>query len=246
MRLFNERSGDHRAVLQHIIQIDQITVVHMLGVVIRIMEVDNTCLVSLHHLRGKQNAAGNILGHLASHVVPLHRVDGGILVGVLLLDLFIVALNQTQNPVVGGVGLAHQAAGIAVGNILLGHLERAMRHDGLLHQILNFLDGGAVTHLLAGNPDTFGNPLDLQRCHANLFVNRIVGLGDGHLYLRDVKNDFRAVSLDDFHWVALLFSIGGQFFCTTYYTTYCGFVKWRTQNMESIFISAKKLPNSIL
>ena len=48
--------------------------------------------------------------HFARHVVPLYAVDDRVLVGVFLLDFFVVAFNQGQNPVVSGVGLADQGA----------------------------------------------------------------------------------------------------------------------------------------
>ena len=105
MGLFNEGTGDDGAVLQHILQVYQIAVVHMLGIVVCIMEVDDTGLVSVHNLPGQENPAGNVLGNLTGHVVPLHGVDGGILVGVFLLHFLVVALNEAENPVVGGVGL---------------------------------------------------------------------------------------------------------------------------------------------
>ena len=47
MRLFDERAGDDRAVLQHVLEIDEVAVVHMLGIVIRIVEVDDTGLMRL-------------------------------------------------------------------------------------------------------------------------------------------------------------------------------------------------------
>ena len=77
----------------------------MLGIVVCIMEVDDTGLVSVHNLPGQENPAGNVLGNLTGHVVPLDGIDGGVLVGVFLLHFLVVALNEAENPVVGGVGL---------------------------------------------------------------------------------------------------------------------------------------------
>ncbi len=44
----DEGTGDDGAVLQHILQIHQIAVVHVLGVVISVMEVDDALPVGLH------------------------------------------------------------------------------------------------------------------------------------------------------------------------------------------------------
>ena len=69
--LLDERAGDDRAVLQHILQIDQIAVVHVLGIIIRIMEMDDALLMGLNDIRRQQKPAGNILAHLAGHIVAL-------------------------------------------------------------------------------------------------------------------------------------------------------------------------------
>ena len=44
----DQGAGDDGAVLQHILQVHQVAVVHMLGVIIRVMEVDDALIVGLH------------------------------------------------------------------------------------------------------------------------------------------------------------------------------------------------------
>ena len=56
MRLFNQRAGNDRAVLQHILQIDQIAVVHMLGEIIRVVEVDDALVVRVDDVLRQQHA----------------------------------------------------------------------------------------------------------------------------------------------------------------------------------------------
>ena len=204
MGLLDKGAGDHGAVLQHIIQIHQIAVVHMLGIVVGIVEVNDAGLMSRYNFRGQQNPAGDVLTDLTGHVVTLNRVDGGVLVGVLLLDFLVVALDQAEDPIVRGVGLPGQGTDVAVGNVFLGNLKGAMGHDGLLHQILNLLHGGAAAHFLAGNLHALGNTLDLQRGHPHGFISGFIGLGDSHDNFFNVKNNFRAVSFDNFHRVVLL------------------------------------------
>ena len=51
---FNEGAGDDGAVLQHVLQVHQITVVHVLSIIVGVMEVDDALLVSLHDVRGQQ------------------------------------------------------------------------------------------------------------------------------------------------------------------------------------------------
>ena len=100
--LLNEGARDDGAVLEHVVQIDQVAVVHVLCEVVGIVEVDQAFLVCLDNVRGQQQAGGQVLGDLTGHVVALDAVDGGVLVGVLLFDFLVVALDQAQNPLVGG------------------------------------------------------------------------------------------------------------------------------------------------
>ncbi len=94
MGFFNEGAGNHRTVLQHVLQVYQIAVVHMLGVIIRIVEMDNARFMSLHNFLRQQNAACNVFRYLARHIVPLHGVYRGVFVGVFLLHFLVVALNE--------------------------------------------------------------------------------------------------------------------------------------------------------
>ena len=220
MGLLNQRTGNHGAVLQHILQVHQITVVHMLGIIVGVMEMNDATLMGCHNLSRQQNAVGDILRDFARHIVTLHRIDGGVFVGVLLLDLLVVALNQAEDAVIGGVGLAQQAAGIAIGDIFLGHLESAMGHDGLFHQILNLLHRGAAAHFLAGNLYPLGNAANLQRSQTHLFFHGVVGLCNGSVNFFNVKVGFSTVSLNNLHAEFLLFCLGARLACRSHYILY--------------------------
>ena len=129
----DEGTGDDGAVLQHILQVHQITVVHVLGVIISVMEVDDALPVGLHDLLRQQDALRDVTAHLAGHVVPLGGIHHRVLVGVFLLGLLVAALDQGEDLLVSSVGAADQRAGVAVGHIVLGHLKGAVGHDLVLH-----------------------------------------------------------------------------------------------------------------
>ena len=93
MRTLDLGAADDGAVLQHILEVDQIAVVHMLREIVRVVEMDQARIVRLDDLLRQQNTLGDILADLTRHIVALHAVDGGVLVGVLLLDLLVVALD---------------------------------------------------------------------------------------------------------------------------------------------------------
>ena len=199
--LFDIGAGDDRAVLQHILQVHQVAVVHVLGKVIAVMEVNNARLVSLHNILGQQNALGDVLRHLAGHIVPLHAVNGGVLVGVFLLDLLVVALNEGEDLVVCGVGLADQGAGVAVAHIAPGHFKGTLCHDLVLHNVLNFLYGQGPVGLYRLEFHILGDLLNL-RCGQLLLLTGGIGLGDGDYDFVQVKIHFAAVSLDDLHTIS--------------------------------------------
>ena len=136
MRTLNHGSGDDGSVLEHILKVHKVAVVHMLGVIVRVVEVDDALLVRRDDILGQEDAVRQVAADLAGHVVALRGVDDGVLVGVLLLGLFVVALDEGEDLVVRCVALAHERAGVAVGDVALGDLERAVRHDLVLNKVL--------------------------------------------------------------------------------------------------------------
>ena len=78
----------------------------LLGIIIRIVEMDDAFFMGPDDLGGKKDASGQILGDLAGHIVTLGGIDDRILVGILLFDFLVELLDQGKDPVVGRVGLA--------------------------------------------------------------------------------------------------------------------------------------------
>ena len=54
--LLDEGAGDDRAVLEHVLQVDQVAVVHMLGEIIGVVEVDDALVVRVDDVLGQQHA----------------------------------------------------------------------------------------------------------------------------------------------------------------------------------------------
>ena len=144
VRALDERAGDHGAVLQHVLEVDEVAVVHVLREVVRVVEVDDALVVGLHDVGGEQLAHREVLGDLAGHVVALDRDHRGVLVGVLLLDLLVVALDEREDLVVGGVLVALLVLHVAVDDVLAGHLKVVERHQLVLDEVLDLLDGDGV------------------------------------------------------------------------------------------------------
>ena len=199
MRALDERAGDDGAVLQHVLEVHEIAVVHVLGEIVRIMEVDEALVVRLHHVLRQQHALGEVLGHLARHVIALHGVHRGVLVGVLLLDLFVVAFDKREDLVVGGVLGALQPLHVAVDDVLAGDLELIELHELVFVHILDLFDGDRVPGVLARLRHVLRRIDDLALGEAIGFLHVLVGCTDGVLDLGDIESDFDAAALDDLH-----------------------------------------------
>ena len=143
MGTLDERAGDDRTVLQHVIEVHQVAVVHMLREVVRVVEMDDALLMRLHDVSGKKNAHGKVFRNFACHIVALHGVDRGVL--VFLLNLFVVALDQRQNFVVRGIGNALEALHVAIDDIGAGEREIAQSHDFVFNHVLYFFNGNSMS-----------------------------------------------------------------------------------------------------
>ena len=202
MRLLDQRARNNSAVLEHVLQVHQIAVVHVLGKVIRIVEMDQALIMGIHDLLGQQHTLSQVLGNLAGHVVTLNGIDGRVLVGVLLLNLFVVALNQRQNLVVGRVLLALQALNIAIDDVMASDLVAVEAHDLVLDQILDLLDRHGVARVLACLGDVLCRVNHLAVGKTRALLDLQVCGADGIDDLIDVKDNLGAAALDDLHPLA--------------------------------------------
>ena len=156
-------AGDDGAVLEHVVQIDEVTVVHVLGKIVGVVEVDEAFLMRLNDLRVQQQAGSQVFGNLTGHIVALDAVDGGVLVGVLLLDFLVLALDEAQDALVGGVGLALEALDIAVGDIVAGNVMGLDVHELVFHHILYLFHADSAVECLTLVGHGCGDVSDLLR-----------------------------------------------------------------------------------
>ena len=174
----NQSTGDNSAVLQHVIKVDEVAVVHVLCKVIGIVEVDKTLIVSSNNILWKELALNEVLRNLTCHVVTLNRNNGRVLVGVLLLDFLVVALNQRQNLVIGGVLVTLLVLNVAVNDVLTSNLKAVKSHELILDKVLDLLDGDGVSSLLALIGNVEGSKLNLTLSQALILRDLCVSLSD--------------------------------------------------------------------
>ena len=185
----NQSTGDNSAVLQHVIKVDEVTVVHVLCKVIGIVEVDETLVVSSNNILWKKLTLNEVLRNLTSHVVTLNRNNGRILVGVLLLDFLVVALNQRQNLVIGGVLVTLLVLNVAVNDVLTSNLKAVKSHELILDKVLDLLDGDGVSSLLALIGNVEGSKLNLTLSQALILRDLCVSLSDCVNNLLNLEGD---------------------------------------------------------
>ena len=118
-----------------------------------------------------------------------------------LLDFLVLALDQAEDALVGGVGLALQALHITVGDIMAGYIVGLNVHQLVLHHVLDLFHAHGTVQRLALLRDIVGDGQDLLLGQAALAADRIAGLGDRSDDLGDIKWNFRTVALDDLHSV---------------------------------------------
>ena len=146
-----------------------------------------------------KKARRDVLRDLARHVVALHGVDRRVLVGVLLLHVLVVALDQRQHLVVGRVGLALELLLVAVDDVALRNLPRAKLHQLRLDDVLDLLD---VHRAIAGRAharDLLRDELDTTFRKRVLVVDGLGRLANRVLDLRDVERNFLSAALGDLH-----------------------------------------------
>ena len=201
--LVDLRAGDHRPVLEHVVQVDQIAIVLAHREIIGVVEMDQPVLVGLHNVLRQKEAARQVAADFPGDVVPLGRVDRRIFVGVLLLDQLVVAVDQRENPSVRRVGAAQRRAFVAVVHVGLRHFVAAHFHDARFDKILNVFDVGGVGVAAQLLFHVVGHGLDLAVVEPADRVHLDVGLRHRVDDLAPVVAHLLTAALDDIHHLHL-------------------------------------------
>ena len=205
VRLFDHGAADNGAVLEHILEIDEIAVVHMLCEIVRVMEMDDALIVCGNDVCRQKDSSCDILADFTCHVVALNAVDGRIFIGVFLLDLFVVTFDEGHDLFVGGVGLTNERTVVAIGDVTSCYVKRAEIHDLIFYHVLNFFNAEGTVDIECGAFHVFCDTFDLHRGETSAWNNAFVCLGNGDNDLVGVEYNLCTVALDDFHSGLLFF-----------------------------------------
>ena len=172
---------------------------HMLGIIIRVVEMDDPFFVSLHDLLGQKQAVCDILADGAGHIVALYAVDDGVLVGIFLHDLLVVALNQAQDLLIRAVRLTNQGSLVTVCNIVVGYLVGRVAHNLLLDHILDLLHARRPVQLVALCRHPAHDLLDLPFIQTLGLLHGFDGLLNGILDFFGVEGHLYTAALNNIH-----------------------------------------------
>ena len=211
----NHGAGNDGAVFQHVFQIHQIAVMHSLGVIVRVMEVNNAGVVGVHDFFRQQHSASQVLAHLACHIVTHNGVNLGVLIGVFLIGQLVGAVNQTHNGIVGGVCLTNQAPLVPIGDICPGQCIGAVTHNLEFHQVLNFLYTGCMAQFFTFEGDNIRNILNVFLVQPVLFRYRQIRLPNCLYDFCRVKCIFGTVPLDNFHTLSPSYIPPPMYLCSS-------------------------------
>ena len=197
--LLDQGSADNRAVLEHVLQVHQAAVVHMLGKVIRVMEVDDAFFMGFPDIFRQQETLGDILADLSCHIVSLHAIDRRVFVGIFLFDFFVVILQKSQDLLIGGVGFSHQRPFVTIGDVIAGHGKGPLIHDLIFHQILDLFHAQCTVHSLTDGTHICGNHRNLLLAHLFALRYRAVRFLYSCRDFVKIKGIFCSASFDDLH-----------------------------------------------
>ena len=172
---------------------------HMLGKIVGIMEMDNTLVMSLHHIIRQQHTHGKILGNLACHIVALYWVNGGVLIGILLLNILIVALNKREDLVISCVLLALEALNVTIDDVLASNLKTTQCHDFILNHVLNLFYRNGMSSCFTTILNVLGGIYDLTLCQTLIKRHFFVGSTNSIWNLREIKAHFGTIAFNDLH-----------------------------------------------
>ena len=125
------------------------------------MEMDDSLSVGFHDILRQQHPGCQVTAHLTCHIIPLHTVHCRVLIGIFLLYILIIILDQRKDPVIRRIGFTDKRSLITVSDIALCQFKSSCRHDLVLYHILDLFYRYCTVQLIAFKFNILGNVLDL-------------------------------------------------------------------------------------
>ena len=161
MRGIDMSARNAGSVLKHILEVNEVAVVLVLGKIVGVVEVDDALAVSLDDVVAKQITARIITAPFPGHIVALNGKNRRILVGVFLFDFFVRAFDNTSDFLVDIAHFSVFAVLITIGDIKTGNLVFAGAHQSILDFVLDFFHGQIASRIHGILHNAISDSIDL-------------------------------------------------------------------------------------
>ena len=190
---------DHRAVLQHIFQVHQLTVGDGSRYIAHIVYMDDAFIVGKNHILREDISAADILGHLRCQIVTHGGIQHRILVRVLLFCQLIVVAQQGENLGIGAALLTQQFMPQTVVTVVPGQPVMFALIQFIHNHVLDFFDTNSPAKSVAAFLHIANNKTDHRIRQPVLFCDTSVGGFYRILDFRIIERHFRTIPFDYLH-----------------------------------------------
>ena len=166
------------------------------------MKMQYTLIMCLGDLLRKQDTAGQVLGDLTCDQITLCGSNRGVLIGILLHNVLVAVLDQTENGLVGGIGLTNQFTCIAINDVGFCQDILPVLHQFLLDDILDVFHQDPLSLFVL---NTLDDLLDLGVRHLLLGLHFSICLLDSNYDLATVKINDMTIPFHYLHPKSLLY-----------------------------------------
>ena len=197
MRFINFYTVNYCAVLKHIFQVYEFTVMErLLSEVVHIMKMQDAFIMCFYNFWWKQKTPCNISACNTSNVISLSGYNTRVLVAILRIPVIVFTVNQFFNGLISGIAFAHKMMQITIFNVSPCHILVSTKHKFLGDNILNFFN----RHIDFFTVDFSSNLISKTRhfiCYSRVYFYKCLA---NRLYnLVFVKFNLSTISLSDSH-----------------------------------------------
>ena len=199
MGLLDHGVGNDCAVLEHVLQVDQLTVADRPGNVPHIVDMDHPLIVGVDHILREDIPPADVIADLGGQVIPHGAVQYRVLIGVLLLCQLILMPEQGEHLRVSAAFLPELLMPQPVLAVVERQLVMPEVCHPLDHHVLNLLDADRPAKRLTLEPDGLHQKTGVILRQPVIFCHIAVCGAYGFYYFFLIERNLCPVPLYDFH-----------------------------------------------
>ena len=197
--LLDQCIRNHRAVLQHVLQVHQLTVGDGAGYIAHIVDMDNAFVMGEDHVLREDISAADILGYLGCQIVAHGGIQHRVLVRVLLFRQLVIVTQQGQYLCIRAALFAQQFMAQPVVAVLPGQFVMFALIQFIHDHVLDFFDTNSPAKSIAAFLHIANNKTDHRIRQPVFLCDTSVGGFYRIFDFRIVERYLRTISLDYLH-----------------------------------------------